>query len=602
MTAPAAADPLPDDPPALRVLVRELADALADARREIDALRARLDQLLRRLYGPKSERSADAPGPMDAAVPPPPPPDPGSDGTARPPRRRHGRRRLPADLPRRRVEHDLTAAEKACPGCHAPRVRIGEEVSERLDYRPASLFVVEHVRPRYACVGCRGRVAIPPMPPKPLPKGMAAPGLLAQIVTAKFADHLPLHRQARILGRHGADLHRSTLGDWLAGCAEVLRPVYDALRVGAGVEGGAHRRHPGAGARPRPGPHPDRPHLGVRRGRRPPARRTRRHPSRSRDGPLTFLKGFTGFVQADAFGGYDGLYATGATEVACWAHARRKFVEARDTDPARCDHALAAVRALYAVERRAGGLVGDARRSLRQRESVPVLRALGEWLETTRRAVPPKSLLGRAITYALNQWAALNRYVTDGDLAIDNNAAERALRGVAVGRKNWLTPCASLRGQLESVERERGVPVPPRDPDHRGVAEHLPRHPVGQVPQVPGPRPLGPVPVGQLAVDRLQPVPDGRQAGRTGRVRLLRRVQVRGQEPAPAAGQVGRQGRQVVPPVADPDRPRRAGQLGQEGLVAGPGRGDLERLGHPRPVGPQVDPEPVHRPPHSCTR
>lgn len=438
MTAPSATDPLPDDPPALRVRVRELADALADARREIDALRARLDHLLHRLYGPKSERAANTPEPSDTPVSPPPPAA-GAGQADRPPRRGHGRRRLPRELPRRRVEHDLTDAEKACPCCRAPRVRIGEEVSERLDYRPASLFVVEHVRPKYACTSCRGRVAIPPMPAEPLPKGMAAPGLLAQIVTAKFADHLPLFRQARILGRHGIDLHRSTLGDWLRECAAVLRPIYDAMC-------GAVRRSKVIHTDDTPVPVLDRDRDRTRTARiwvyvGDPAHPYTVYdatPSRSRDGPQAFLQDFTGFVQADAFGGYDGLYDTGATEVACWAHARRKFVDARPTDPARCDHALAAVRRLYAVERRGRERTSDERLSLRQRESVPVLRELGEWLEATRRDVLPKSPLAQAITYALNQWAALNVYVTDGDLAIDNNAAERALRGVAVGRKNWL--------------------------------------------------------------------------------------------------------------------------------------------------------------------
>lgn len=160
--------------------------------------------------------------------------------------------------------------------------------------------------------------------------------------------------------------------------------------------------------------------------------------SRRRDGPHAFLRGFTGFVQADAFGGYDGLYATGATEVACWAHARRKFVEARDSDTRLSLDALAMIRRLYDAERRARDLTRGRRLALRRRESAPVLRALGAWLRATRGRVLPKSPLGAAITYALNQWDALNVYATDGDLAIDNNAAERALRGVAVGRKNWL--------------------------------------------------------------------------------------------------------------------------------------------------------------------
>jgi transposase len=161
-------------------------------------------------------------------------------------------------------------------------------------------------------------------------------------------------------------------------------------------------------------------------------------PSRSRDGPLAFLKGFAGYVQADAFGGYDGLYATGAVEVACWAHARRKWYDARDSDPRLAHEALARIRVLYDIEALAKELSTADRAELRRREATPVLTAFADWLATIRPAVLPKSPVGQAVTYAANQWAALNRYVEDGDLAIDNNVAERALRGVPVGRKNWL--------------------------------------------------------------------------------------------------------------------------------------------------------------------
>jgi hypothetical protein len=174
-------------------------------------------------------------------------------------------------------------------------------------------------------------------------------------------------------------------------------------------------------------------------------------PSRSRDGPQTFLAGYRGYLQADAFGGYDGLYATGATEVACWAHTRRKFHEARDSDSRLSLEALARIRVLYDVEDRAKPLASDDRVSLRRREAVPVLAAFGKWLEALRGEVLPKSPIGQAVGYALNQWKALNVYVADGDLAIDNNAAERALRGVAVGRKNWLFWGSDRGGKTAAV-------------------------------------------------------------------------------------------------------------------------------------------------------
>jgi transposase len=359
---------------------------------------------------------------------------------------------LPGDLPRHRVEHDLSDAEKVCPRCRTPRAKIGEEVTERLDYKPSSLFVVEHVRPRSGCRRCRGEVAAPPLPPEPVPRSVAAPGLLAYVITATFADHPPLHRLEGILGRHGIDLSRSTMCDWLAGCAAVLRPVYDAMcdRV---------RRSKVVHTDDTPVPVQDRTRDRTRTGRiwvyvgdaANPYTVYDATPSRSRDGPQTFLRGFTGYVQADAFGGYDGLYAAGAVEVACWAHARRKWYDARDSDPRTAHEALARIRAVYDVEDRAKTLTAADRAELRRRESVPVLASFGDWLEAIRPGVLPKSPIGQAITYATNQWAALSRYVADGDLAIDNNAAEPALRGVAIGRKNWLFWGSDRGGRTAAV-------------------------------------------------------------------------------------------------------------------------------------------------------
>ena len=447
--------PLPDDLATLQAMVRELLDTLAAVRRDHAALQTRLDQLLRRLYGPKSEKivdgsQPDASGLSDNVLSQTPLPQ--CDAGRPRVKRCHGRRRLPRELPRQRLEHDLSAAEKLCPCCHTLRVRIGEEITERLDYKPASLFVVEHVRPKYACTSCHAHVAVTPVPSEPLPKALAAPGLLAQVITAKFADHLPLYRLEGIFARHGVELSRSTMCDWLAGCACVLRPIYEAMCTRVRSSKVIHTDDT-------PVPVQDRSRKRTRTGRiwvyvgdaRNPYVVYDATPSRSRDGPQTFLKGFQGFVQADAFGGYDGLYATGATEVACWAHARRKFVEARDSDSRLSLEVLALIRRLYDVERTAKELDGENRLSLRQRESVPVLQTLGEWLRAKRESVLPKSPLGAAITYATNQWAALNVYVTDGDLAIDNNVAERALRGVAVGRKNWLFWGSDVGGKTAAV-------------------------------------------------------------------------------------------------------------------------------------------------------
>ncbi|MBL8798176.1 MAG: transposase, partial [Planctomycetia bacterium] len=231
----ATAAPLPADPALLQQLIRELLAALHDARRDNDHLRARLDQLLRRLYGPRAERfdpnqpwlfpELAAPPSADTPVSLPPPPESAPAPRPTP----HGRRRLPAHLRREVRRYELTEAERACPGCGQVRAEIGQEASEQLDWVPASLFVVEHQRVQYACRHCQEHVVTAPKPAQPLDKGLPGPGLLAQVVVSKYADHLPLHRQERILERHGVTLDRSTLCGWMAACAELLTPVYTLM-------------------------------------------------------------------------------------------------------------------------------------------------------------------------------------------------------------------------------------------------------------------------------------------------------------------------------------------------------------------------------------
>jgi transposase len=228
--------PLPTDVATLQGMVRELLATVADLRKTVEAQQHRIDDLTRRLYGKKSERvTTDNPPP---AVSPTPPADPPHDQPARR-RRGHGRRPLPDHLPRERVEYDLAEAEKPCPCCGKPRIRIGAETSEQLDYRPSSLFVVERVRHTYACPSCSRTadpaddpiptIATAPLPPQPIEKGLPGPGLLAHVVVSKFADHQPLYRQGGILARHGVDLPRSTLGGWVAAVADLLKPLVDRM-------------------------------------------------------------------------------------------------------------------------------------------------------------------------------------------------------------------------------------------------------------------------------------------------------------------------------------------------------------------------------------
>jgi hypothetical protein len=310
----------------------------------------------------------------------------------------------------------------------------------------------------------------------PLPKDLAAPGLLAYVIVSKYSDHLPLYRLERILKRNQVDIARSTMGDWMRDSAAALKPLYD-LMVREGLASKVL--------------HTDDTPVDVL-DRHLPETRVGRFwvyvgdpdhpydiftytPNRSRNGPMTFLKDWgkdeRRYLQADAFGGYDGIYAGQAggqvTEVACWSHARRKFFEARTSDGPTATQALAYIRLLYDVEdeakeqfRRQGE--GDGVRSLsakrlalRQAKAVPVLAQFKAWLQSRQATcggpVLPKSPMGQAIAYVLNQWNALAVYVTDGDLDIDNNAGENALRRIAIGRKNWLFAGSDNGGHTAAV-------------------------------------------------------------------------------------------------------------------------------------------------------
>jgi transposase len=469
---------LPDDPQVLQCMIRELLATLHDTQREKEQLRHRLDQLLRRLYGPKAERFNPNQPSLFADMTPPPAPAPEPIIIEAPPARRsrgHGRRRLPEHLPRRRVEHDLSTADKVCPCCHEPRLKIGEEVSEQLDYQPASLFVVEHVRFKYVCPKCAAQadpvahpetpspVVTAAKPAQPIAKGLPGPGLLAHVIVSKFIDHLPLHRQVPILARHGMQLSRSTLCDWMAASATLLTPIYQLLIEQVlrsrtihtddtkmpVQEAGQERTKSGR--------------LWVYVGDRDHAATVYEYtPTHARDGPATFLEKFKGFLQADAANLYDGIYASGGiVEVGCWAHARRYFFDARDTDAARAHEALARIAALYAVEDEAveqiaagplsGEAADEARLRLRREKTVPLLTSLCQWLQEQESKVLPKSPIGQGIAYALRHWQALLRFTERGFLNIDNNAAERALRGVALGRRNWLFAGSDDGGQNAAV-------------------------------------------------------------------------------------------------------------------------------------------------------
>jgi transposase len=441
---------------------------------------------------------------------------------------------MPENLPREPRHHELTEAERVCQGCGQVRIDIGVDRSEQLDYRPASLLVIEHFVHKYVCPFCSNRqsqcqgqqahtaqesepmpsreqepqpsppaeptlasgptdvepepvspspqptnsgqqpqpqaqpfqilnpgavVIAAPKPAMPIAKGLPGPGLLAHLIVSKYTDHLPLHRLERIYERQGLFLHRSTLCDWLGACADLLRPLYDRM-VGVVLQSRALHTddttvkmqelvtHLLSTAR-----------LWVYLG-------DGAHPynvfdftvNRKRDGPQQFLAHFRGYLHADAFSGYDGLYlpdprpATARIiEVACNAHARRKFYEARGSDALRSHQALAYYRQLYELERGAKDISDAQRLQMRQDLSVPILDQFHKWLEAQRPEVLPKSPMAEALGYALNNWAALVRYTEAGFLAIDNNVAEREMKRIAIGRKNWLTVGSPRGGQTAAV-------------------------------------------------------------------------------------------------------------------------------------------------------
>lgn len=369
--------------------------------------------------------------------------------TPRPRRVRPSEKKAHAALPVNEVRVDPPESERMC-ACGQAKHRIGEETSEQIEYVPASVHVVRTIRGKYACPACQEGVSIAPVPPQAIEKSVAGPGLLAHVVASKYADHLPLYRQEEILARAGVDLPRSTLGDLVARVAERLAPIAKAVLASVLSSRVVHTddtpvtyllqpRGRATGA------------VWVYVGERGEAAYdfTER---RSRDGPDEILRKYRGHLQADALKVYDKIYAPGAiVEVACWAHARRYFFESLETDKARATQALEMIRRLYAVEARAKGMTEPERKLLRLEHSRRILEEIRKWMDVVAPTALPKGPLGHAISYARGNWAALNRYLDEGYLAIDNNAAERALRGVAVGRKNWLFAGSAEAGRRAAV-------------------------------------------------------------------------------------------------------------------------------------------------------
>jgi transposase len=456
-------DPLlPDDVPTLQAMIRELIDALKKEQHQREGIQQRLDLLLRKLYGPKAERfNPDQPwllpelalaSPAQAEQSPSEELPTTDDSTTKRRRNGGGRRKLPDNLQRIRIEHALTDAERVCPCCNIVCQKFGEDISEQLDYHPGHLFVNQHVRFKYACTKCRDHITVGHAPVAVINKGLPGPGLLAHIAASKYADHLPLHRLERILSRHGIDLSRKTMCDWMAQVAHTLNPLVDLM---AKLVRESKSLHTDATKMPYLDPEVKGRSLSGQMwtfigDRDHPFDVFHFWPDHSAAGIDAFLKDrYRGYLNADAHNVYDHLFTpTGPTELGCWTHARRKFHEAESNDRARAHTAMAYIRQLYAIEKDARELVAtqelhgaaadEVFLRLRHEKAVPVLTIFKTWLEAEQPKVLPKSLIGLAIAYALRHWPALERYTTDGFLDIDNNVAERALRQIAVGRKNWI--------------------------------------------------------------------------------------------------------------------------------------------------------------------
>jgi transposase len=487
----ATLESLPSDLAACHALIRQLLEHLDNSSRKLTQMEHQLQQLLRRLYGRSSEKIDPKQMALfaemlkqleahDSPIEPEPIPEAAAPAGNH---KGHGRRKLAADLPRERVVHDLSDEEKPCPCCGTMRTIIGQEVSEQLDFVPAKVKVIEHVRLKYICKPCEAKaaeggpqIAVAEKPLAPIEKGLAAPGLLSYVIVSKYADHLPLNRLERILERHDIDIARSTMCDWMRQSAEALKPLYDVMVQEVLASKVIHTDDTPVDVLDKNLPQ-------TRTGRFWVYLGDETHPqvvfdytpSRKRDGPMAFLKDWgkdtRRYLQADAFGGYDGIYAGEAggnvVEVACMAHARRKFYEAQKTDRRNSAQALAYIRLLYDVETQVweqfqsqpkdgnARPLGAIRVELREKLAAPRLEEFKKWLVSLQAVcggqVLPKSAMGQAVMYALNQWDALCVYTTDGDLNIDNNAAENALRRIAVGRKNWLFAGSDNGGRTAAI-------------------------------------------------------------------------------------------------------------------------------------------------------
>lgn len=412
---------------------------------EIERLKLEIARLKRERYGQSAERSVrieqlelsledleETAAAFEAAVV--------SDTAPAESRRRPARRPLPDHLPRLRV---VEPAPSACPCCGGELSKLGEDITETLERVPAQWRVVQHVREKFACRTCQA-ITQPPAPFHPISRGRAGAGLLAEVVFGKFGLHLPLHRQSERFAREGVELDVSTLADWVGAVSVALKPLVAAIadhaRAGPRVHVDDTPVPVLAKGKTKTGRlwtmvRDDRPFGGGA----PPAAAYAYSPDRGGEHAETLLADFAGIMQADAFSGFNRLYEKGAiVEAACWAHGRRKFFELAQLKKAPIAiEAVARIDALFAIERDIAGLPADERLAARAERSRPLIDGLAAWLQHKRAGLSGKSDIAKAMDYLLKRWPAFTRFLADGRVDLSNNAAERALRGIAIGRRNW---------------------------------------------------------------------------------------------------------------------------------------------------------------------
>ncbi|HET8613247.1 MAG TPA: IS66 family transposase, partial [Sphingomonas sp.] len=364
-------------------------------------------------------------------------------------------RALPPHLPRDEIIHEPATGACTCPSCGGELRRLGTDADEQLDVAPANWRVVRNVRPKYSCRACEAIVQAP-APVKAIARGKATFATLAHVVVAKFDHHLPLYRQAEMMTAQGVDIDRSTLAGWAGQAAHLLDPIVERIREEGLKSSKIHADDtpvkllaPGssktATARLWAYVVDDR----ASGATTPPLVWYRFTPNRAGIHPKRELAGFTGFLQADAYSGFAAIYAGNAIcEVACWAHFRRELFERHKQQPtALTCHLLARIGQLYAIEAEIRGQPADVRRSIRQQRSSPLVTALRAAMDDALRKLAPKSLTAKAIRYGARRWDAFTRFLDDGRLEIDNNIAERAIRPIAIGRKNWLFAGSEAGGE-----------------------------------------------------------------------------------------------------------------------------------------------------------